>query len=101
MNNFITAKVSLDMTRQELINMDVPVDDLGGDNINESIKTAATDYAQTQIKNIPEINKYKSEIATIEDHVETPLDYNKSLLKTDLPIRYRVFIDLCHLNQFF
>jgi len=87
LNNLLAAKSSLDMTEKEIRNMGVTIkEDLGGDDMGESIKDAAQEFAKIQIKNIPEINNLKSEICMIEDHVESPLDYNKSLLKTDLPI---------------
>lgn len=89
LNSILAAKNSLDMTKQEIHSMGVAMDeslDEITEKMNIEIKATIKDYAETQIKNLPIIAKLKSGIANIADHVESPLDYNLSLLKKDLPI---------------
>ncbi|XP_066928707.1 uncharacterized protein [Clytia hemisphaerica] len=54
--------------------------------LHQNVDSAATKYAEKLQTNLPLINKEKAKIRLIDDHVETPLDFNKSLIKTDLPI---------------
>uniref|UniRef100_A0A7M5XN55 Uncharacterized protein n=1 Tax=Clytia hemisphaerica TaxID=252671 RepID=A0A7M5XN55_9CNID len=54
--------------------------------LHTNVDSAATNYAEKLRTNLPLINKEKAKIRLIDDHVESPLDFNKSLIKTDLPI---------------
>lgn len=90
LNSLIAAKSSLDMIKQELKAMNVELTEMELDDaskqLNEEIKNAMKAYAMTQITNLPKIQTERVKIANTADHVESPMDYSKSILKKDLPI---------------
>ena len=47
--------------------------------MDQEIKKVMKEYALIQMQNLPKIQTEKAKIATIADHVESPMDYNKSL----------------------
>jgi hypothetical protein len=84
LNSLIAMKRSLDMTIQELINMSINTDELlkQSREVGISIQQAAVDYAKTKADNLAQIQPLKSKIKTVHDEIESPIDYNKSQIKT-------------------
>ena len=85
LNDAIATKRSIDMTIDELINMDI------NDNaellaesksVGESIKTAAVQYAKIKIAGLTQIQALKAKILGVHDEIESPIDYNKTQIKT-------------------
>jgi hypothetical protein len=83
LNSFIALKRSIDMTVQEMINMEIDPADLikESQDVGTQIKTAATDYAKAKLEAEKSIQPLKAKIRTVNDEVESPIDYNKSQLK--------------------
>ncbi|WP_436516344.1 hypothetical protein [Ekhidna sp. To15] len=83
LNSLITMKRSLDMTIQELVNMNVPTKKISDENekVGEQIEKAAAAYGTAKLKAEQTIQPLRSQIASISDNIESPMDYNKSNLK--------------------
>lgn len=85
MNSHITLKRSLSMTINELINMNVDVTPLLEKikEVDTSIVTAATDYATVRLANETAIQALKEQVSEMDtdDSLESPIDYNRTLLK--------------------
>jgi hypothetical protein len=83
LNSFIALKRSIDMTVQEMINMEIDPADLikESQDVGIQIKSAATDYAKARLEAEKSIQPLKAKIRTVNDEVESPIDYNKSQLK--------------------
>jgi len=90
LNGLLAGKSSLDMIIQEVKAMKVDLSEAelkdASKAMDQEIKKVMKEYALVQMGNLPKIQTHKAKIATIGDHVESPMDYNKSLLKKDLPI---------------
>ncbi|OQP60597.1 hypothetical protein A3860_32810 [Niastella vici] len=84
LNTLIATKRSIDMTIQELINMGIDTADLVKESaaVGQSIQSAATDYAKVKVDGLTKIQPLKAKIQTIDDEIESPIDYNKSGIKT-------------------
>ena len=88
LNSLISLKRSIDMTVQELIEMNINAAEL----IKESGETgkqivdAAVAYGKAKLAAEKAIQPLKAKIRMVNDSVETPLDYNKSGIKKDLPL---------------
>jgi hypothetical protein len=84
LNSLLALKRSLDMTVQELINMNVDATEL----IQESQQTAqqitqaAVDYGKARLSAEKAIQPLKLKIRTVNDSIESPVDYNKTQIKT-------------------
>ena len=84
LNSFILAKRSLDMTVQQMIQMQVTGDAMKNltqqvDDLKKKMAAAAGEYAATTAKNLPLIQAAKAASATvINADVESPIDWNKS-----------------------
>lgn len=84
LNSYISMKRSLDMTVQELINMGIDTTDLikqSGD-VGQSIQKAAIDYAKIKVDGLAKIQPLKGKIPEVSDSIESPIDYNKTQIKT-------------------
>lgn len=87
LDSAILLRRSLDMTAQELVNLSIDPKDIQksiGD-VNKTVITAASKYAEVSVKNLPKIAKARGEIPQVDSTVESPIDYNKSSLK-QLPL---------------
>jgi len=87
LNSLITSKRSLDMTVQEMIQMQVGADDMEKltdqvDKTKTKMASAAVEYAATTASAQDEIQKAKeASAAIISEEVESPVDWNKSAIK--------------------
>ncbi|RAJ04232.1 hypothetical protein LX64_03112 [Chitinophaga skermanii] len=88
LNDLIAMQRSMDMTIQELLNMQVDTTDLvkqRGD-VSTAIQQAAIDFAQKKLQSVKAIQDLKgNKIQLIHDQIESPIDYNKSKI-TGLPL---------------
>ncbi|WCT14413.1 hypothetical protein [Mucilaginibacter jinjuensis] len=80
MNSYIEMKRSIDMTIQELIDMNIDVTDLTqqSTDVGKSIQEAAVEYAKTKVEGLAKIQPLKAKIKGVHDEIESPIDYNKS-----------------------
>jgi hypothetical protein len=84
LNALIAQKRSLDMTRNELVNMGVSVDALDakvGD-LNGKIAEQAAKYCEAKLGVEDKLVEYRSNISTVHRAPESPVDYVKSEIKT-------------------
>lgn len=88
LNRAIMLRRSFDMTRQELANLNVSVDGINDKmkDVNKKIVEAAKAYADKAIENLPKVAEERKKLKTIGKDYESPIDYVKSVLKTDLPL---------------
>lgn len=88
LNALILSKHSLDMTLQEMINMNVgqeDLDNLAGEinNLKSKMAQSAVDLAKATTKAQADIAEARdsAEQTQITENVESPIDYNKSAIK--------------------
>lgn len=84
LNSLISMKRSLDMTVQELINMGIDPANVITESaeVGKQISTAATGYAKAKIESEKAIQPLKAKIRTINESIESPIDYNRTEIKT-------------------
>ena len=82
MNSLIALKRSIDMTAQELIDLNIDTSEITRESaeIGEEIKQAAIDYAKTKIDAKKQIQQL-SATPTVSHNWESPLDYNRTDIK--------------------
>lgn len=83
LNASILLKRSIDMTIQELMGMDINVDDLIAESqqVGDTVKTSAVTYAKAKIESDKSIAPLRAKILAVSDEIESPIDYNRSLIK--------------------
>jgi hypothetical protein len=85
LNALLLYKRSLDMTKQELLQMRIDTTELQTEIgvLGKQIATAATDYGKAVIKSQQEIVKIKTQSpqTQISEIIESPIDYNQSAIK--------------------
>ncbi|OHX63973.1 hypothetical protein [Flammeovirga pacifica] len=83
LNSFISMKRSIDMTIQEMIEMNIDSEDLikESQQVGQKIQQAAIKFAKTKLDAEKNIQPLKSKISTVNDSVESPIDYNKTQIK--------------------
>ncbi len=83
LNSLIALKRSIDMTVQEMINMQIDPADLikESQDVGVQIKDAATNYAKIKLEAEKNIQPLKAKIRGVDDEVESPIDYNKTEIK--------------------
>lgn len=88
LNSLISMKRSMDMTVQELINMSVDPAALitAVEKVGPQISKAASDYASAKVKSEQTIQPLRAKMYGVSESVESPLDYNRTKIKTDLPL---------------
>lgn len=84
LNSLITLHRSTEMTIQELLDMRLDASALLAQNTatGQEIQKAAGEYAAKKVAAESEIQKYRAELSKVDYEVESPLDYNKSQIKT-------------------
>lgn len=84
LNSYITLKRSLDMTIQELIEMNIDATELiqESQDTGKQITDAAVAYAKAKLAAEKAIQPLKAKIRTVNDSIESPVDYNKTQIKT-------------------
>ena len=87
LNSLITLKRSVDMTIQEMIDMGVDVTELikESQDINTQVQAAAIDYGKKKLAAELAIQPLRGKISMVSDEVESPMDYNRSIIK-QMPI---------------
>jgi hypothetical protein len=87
LNSLISLKRSIDMTIQEMIDMGVDVRDLQAESteIGQQIEKAAVAYGKAKIAAEKAIQPLHASMVAVNEEVESPIDYNRSLLKS-MPI---------------
>jgi len=83
LNAMITLKRSIDMTIQEMMNMQITPDDLLAESVDigKQIQKAATEYGKAKVKAETAIAPLRAKILGVSEEIESPIDYNKSALK--------------------
>lgn len=87
MNSLMTLKRSIDMTIQEMIDMGIDPDDLiaESEQVGQDLQKAAADYGKAKVAAEKAIQPLKAKVSAVHDQVESPIDYNKSIIK-EMPI---------------
>lgn len=83
LNDLIMLRRSLDMTIQELTNLDVDVSDIvkQREDVNKNIAGAAKDYAKAKIQVDKAVIPLKNKIRGVSSSLESPIDYTRSDIK--------------------
>ena len=83
LNSLIAMRRSFDMTKMELMNLGIPVDDMQSDtdNLNKQITDAAKAYAKAKIAAEKAIQPLRAKIQAVHADVESPVDYVRTGLK--------------------
>ncbi|WP_426400905.1 hypothetical protein ACN9M1_26615 (plasmid) [Ralstonia sp. R-29] len=83
LNSLIATKRSLDMTIQEMINMGADPADVitASDDTGKQISAAASAFAKAKIQSLKDTQPLKATIRSINDSIESPLDYNRTAIK--------------------
>ncbi len=83
LDSAILLRRSLDMTAQELINLNIDPAEVQKsiEGVNEEINKSAQGYASISVKNLPAIAKMRGSIPQVSETIESPIDYNRSQLK--------------------
>lgn len=77
LNSMISLKRSFDMTRQELLNMEIDVTEVQkkGVEVGKQVVDAAKMYANVTVQVQPSIQALKSKLRGVNDTIESPIDY--------------------------
>lgn len=88
LNSLIALKRSIDMTVEELIDMQIDATDLVKESkeVGKQVKKAAVEYAKAKLNAEKEIQPLKVKLKSVSYDLESPIDYNKSAIKKDLPL---------------
>ncbi len=88
LNDSIQTKHKLDMTLQEMVEMNVPANDLGDfkdsiEEVGKSIAENAAEYGKAVLKSQKDVSKLNGDGGNIDitEMPESPIDWNKSALK--------------------
>ena len=87
LNSLITLKRSIDMSVQELIEMGIDATDLikESEDVGKQIQQAAVTYGKARVGAEKSIAPLRAKILGVSEQIESPIDYNRSLLKA-MPI---------------
>ena len=87
LNSLITLKRSIDMSVQELIEMGIDATDLikESEDVGKQIQQAAVNYGKAKVSAEKSIAPLRAKIIGVSEEIESPIDYNRSLLKA-MPI---------------
>jgi hypothetical protein len=80
----LSSRRSFEATKIELANLEIETKEVDEkiQELNENIKTSATSYATTKIKNEEEIRRLRGELRSEHSQVESPVDFIKTTIKT-------------------
>lgn len=90
LNALITTRRSLDMTMQEMVELNVSDDDLGPllgqmSKLNALIPQAAATYGQAQVDHLDKLTASRTSLnkalSLVSAQVESPIDYNRTQIK--------------------
>lgn len=84
MNSFISMRQSLDMTINELTNMNIDDRPLIAkrEEVNKALSKAATDYATIRVEQETKIQPLRAKMRTVNASLESPIDYLRTRTKT-------------------
>ncbi|MGE0350419.1 hypothetical protein [Hydrogenophaga sp.] len=84
LNSFIAMKRSLEMTAQELINMDINPKDLlkKMHDVDADVDRAATAYATTRLEQELKMQPLRAKTRLVNSSIESPVDYNRTKIKS-------------------
>lgn len=84
LNALIAMRRSLDMTRNELVNLGINTKSCNDElfTLNEQITEAAQDYVKKKIQAEKTIKPLRAQISGVNAHVESPVDYTKTQIKS-------------------
>jgi hypothetical protein len=87
LRSFISMKRSIDMTIQELTNMDIDATGLikSSETIGRSIVAAATEYATIRLEQETKIQELKTGVQMVNTNLESPIDYDRSRIR-EMPL---------------
>jgi hypothetical protein len=82
LNSFIALKHSLEMTMDELLNMNIQADDLAKkiEDVGTQVDKAATAYATTRIEQELKLQQLRAKVQLVNAGVESPIDYNRTAI---------------------
>lgn len=88
LNSFIAMKRSIDMTVQELVDMQIDATDLIKESqiVGKNVKDAAIAYAKAKLEAEKKIRPLKAKIQGVHDNIESPINYNRTGIKTNFPL---------------
>lgn len=83
LNSKISLKRSLEMTMIELIDLNIDVSQINSEitNLEKEIAEEAKNYLSVKITNEKKIADLENSIGTVEQHIESPVDFEKTTLK--------------------
>lgn len=86
LNSLITLKRSLDMTVQELMEMNVDASEVIAESqdVGKQIADAAKEYGKAKVTAEKTIQPLKAKMRSLSDSIESPVDYMKTKINKDL-----------------
>jgi hypothetical protein len=83
LNSLISLKRSIDITVQEMIDMNIDVADLiqNSQDIGQKIQAAAVAYGKAKIDAVLAIQPIQASMSGVNQSIESPIDYNRSMIK--------------------
>ena len=87
LNAALMTKRSLDMSTSEIADMSIETASLTGASVSaqQFVLSAATKLTNLRVSNFSKINDAKAALGAVTDSIESPVDYNKTMIKT-MPI---------------
>lgn len=84
LNALLMTRRSLDMTKAELLNLGIDVQDLTDNliEVNDNIEKAAIDYCKKKMKAEEDIVDLRSKTRVVNDSPESPVDFVKTEIKS-------------------
>ena len=88
LNSYISMKKSLDMTIQEMIDMNLDTGDLTEKlkTVAQQVTKAAEDYVQLRLDQELKIQSIKNDMPHVTSQYMSPVDFNSTIFKKDLPL---------------
>lgn len=88
MSSMIEMKRSLEMTIEELVNMKIDPGELRRqcDEVGKQVSESAIEYARIRLAQEKAIQPLRAKVQMVHSDVESPLDYTRTVVKTDLPL---------------
>ncbi|KAL2213091.1 hypothetical protein CC79DRAFT_1391071 [Sarocladium strictum] len=109
LNSLLSSKRSLEMTKTELRNLGVPTDSLDQElaKLNKSIGDASAAYTASKVASQAQITSLKEQTRRSRKSIESPVDYNRSEVKTmplaadtmNMDVQYFPFESASHATQ--
>jgi hypothetical protein len=98
MNEKIALKMSIDSAMQEMVSLDIDTTTISDaswfnnsaiDEAKQALTSSTKKYITERIKRETEIAKLKTQLSGVIDaELESPVDYNKTIVKKDMPLSF-------------